>query len=258
MEKTSKLKPENQSGPIFGLVIGILLIAGFVLMGILFGEKTVDRIAGSLMALCSLFCFFIWYRTRNVGYLIFMLWQGLMGVRNLLSLQDPTLVLSYRIIIVPLVLLWLYVIFTGKITWHYRKILELAANPVAGTADGFTPRPFPAGVAHYSKEDIIGFGKFLSKNLVAFPYVESNRILLILSRNEPLDFLSLRRNYRDETYLSFDWEGNVAVNIARREYEKFKEELTFDQLCQSLAALFKKMLELYKRNELRELRQLLK
>lgn len=245
MDTNSKLKPENQNGPLIGLALGIVLITIFVLIGIFFGERIVDIVVGSLLALGAIFTFFIWYRTRNIGYLIFMLWLGLMSVRNLLSLQDPTLVLAYRIIIIPLLLLWLYVIFTGKITWHYRKILELAAKSVDGTADGFTPRPFPAGKAHYSKKDIIEFGKFLSKHLIAFPYAEANRVLLVISRKEPLDFLSLRRNYEDDTYVSFDFEGNMAVNIAKKEYDKYKEEITFDKLCQSLGKVFKEFLEWY-------------
>ena len=258
MADTNKLKPEYPNGPLIGLLAGIFLIFVFILLGAKYGERTVDVVVGSLLGFGSIVCFFIWFRTKSVGYLVFMLWQGLMGVRNLLSLSDPTLVLIYRIIIIPILLVWLYMIFTKKITWHYRKILELAARPVNETADGFTPRPYPAGEAQYSKEEIIGFGNFMAKNLAAFPYVEKDRVLLIISRKEPLDFLSLRREYDKETYVSFDYNGNVVVNIAKKEYDKYKEEFTFDQLCESLSNLFKQFLHEYQNGDLKSITETLK
>ena len=105
MEESKKLKPQNPSGPLIGLLIGIILVVVFIVLGVSYGERTVDLTAGSLLGLGAILCFFIWFRTKNVGYMVFMFWMGLMAVRNLLSLTDPTLVLIYRIIIVPILLL---------------------------------------------------------------------------------------------------------------------------------------------------------
>ena len=49
-----------------------------------------------------------------------------------------------------------------------------------------------------------------------------------------------------DTYIHFPEQGPVAVNIARKEYDRYEEELTFDRLCQSLGDLFVRFLELYR------------
>jgi len=88
-------------------------------------------------------------------------------------LINLTLAVSYLsdykgiFIIVPLIITYLfyfYLIYVNyKIGSHYRKILELTAQPVKNTTDGFTPRPFPVGRISFSKEEIVRFAKFLKK-----------------------------------------------------------------------------------------------
>jgi hypothetical protein len=47
------------------------------------------------------------------------------------------------------------------------------------------------------------------------------------------------------SYASFDNEGNISIHISEYDYNRFKEELTFDQLCQSLGDVFKRFVEYY-------------
>ena len=51
------------------------------------------------------------------------------------------------------------------------------------------------------------------------------------------------------TYVSFDSDGTVEVNISEKDYRKYKDEYTFDQLCASLGDLFTGFLELFKENK---------
>ena len=48
------------------------------------------------------------------------------------------------------------------------------------------------------------------------------------------------------SYVSFDADGNIAVQISKADYKQYKEQLTFDQLCAALADLFKRFLEYYR------------
>jgi hypothetical protein len=142
-----------------------------------------------------------------------------------------------------LVTAYVYLLASRKMRWRYRDILELAAKPVEETQDGFTTRPFPAGVAEYTREELIRFGNYLSKNLIAFPFIEKERILFLI--NGTTRFLFRRPNAQQDTFVTFDFKGNIAVNIAKNDYKKYKAELTFDQLCASLGSLFKTFLQFY-------------
>ena len=49
--------------------------------------------------------------------------------------------------------------------------------------------------------------------------------------------------------MAIDDEGNVTVNITEEDYLLFKQDLNFDQLCQSLGDVFMEFLELSKKGQ---------
>ena len=61
--------------------------------------------------------------------------------------------------------------------------------------------------------------------------------------------LGMKSDYTDETWVAFDNNGNVSVNISHRDYLEYKEALAFDQLCESLGNLFVEFVEMYHRGE---------
>jgi hypothetical protein len=131
----------------------------------------------------------------------------------------------------------------------YRKILELAAKNVTDSADGYTTRPLHAGKSEFSQGEIIGFARFLEDNAIAIPYQDSDGIILSF----PEDWLGRKYDafgsYLDDTRISFDNDGNVSATISRKDYMKYNDQLTFDQLCESLGRLFIYFLELYKKGD---------
>ena len=81
-------------------------------------------------------------------------------------------------------LFWNISLFISKkVKWRKREVLELAASAVDETKNGFTARPKPTGSAEYSPQDIQGFAKFLSKNLVAIPYAEKDKVVMLITKN---------------------------------------------------------------------------
>ncbi|MBN2414746.1 hypothetical protein JXO52_02840 [bacterium] len=241
----SKLKPVNPHMVWYGILWGAAALAFFIFIWACYGESTVDTAAGTLMGLGALVALITFIRTRNAGFLVFLLWQGLMSARLLFQWTDPVLVTGYRIVILPVVALYFYLIFAKKTGWKYRNVLELAARPVTGVQDGFTGRPRPAGNARFTPEAIRGFGNYLAKHLIAFPYRTDTGTALVLSRSELMDMMFLRRNFDRDSYVFFADDGSVSVHIAKPEYEKYREEYTFSELCDSLAALFLRFLDLY-------------
>lgn len=145
-----------------------------------------------------------------------------------------------------LLIIYLVFLFRKKYTFRYRNILELAAKPVNDTSDGFTPRPFPVGKSKYTKDDLTGFGKFLSENLIAFPYIDAKGLILVINSSGKFWFQKPKLN--KDTYIVFDYNGSVSVNITKKDYNRYNEELTFDQLCTSLGELFKRFLKYYLNN----------
>ena len=115
--------------------------------------------------------------------------------------------------------------------------MELAAKSVTGKADGFTSRPLAAGKSKFTRQELMDFAVFLKRNRIALPYYDDKRVMLAV-KDQSRFWFGQPTEARD-SYISFYFNGNVTVNIAKNDYKKYMDELTFDQLCQSLANLFK-------------------
>ncbi len=55
--------------------------------------------------------------------------------------------------------------------------------------------------------------------------------------------------YLDDTRINFAFGGNVSANISEKDYKKYKNELTFDQLCHSMGNLFIEFFDYFKSGE---------
>ncbi len=238
-----KLKPARATA--FWATIAIILI----LVGIRFlFEETGFRIAiGVLMGAMWLVHLLIVVRVRNAAYLVPLLFY-LFGALTFLAndTRIGALVPYFAAAAVIAYILLLRALFTRRMKWRFRDILELAARPVEGADDGFTGRPYPAGAADYTKEQILLFARFLLKHMIAFPYVERDRVILVVPENMLPRLLGLKRSYRDSTFVSFGFDGRLSVQIAKNDYERYREELTFDELCRSFATLFGEFIELHR------------
>jgi hypothetical protein len=154
------------------------------------------------------------------------------------------------ILIVEMAVL-IYIIRTKKLKWRGREILELAAMHVDDTSNGFTERPRPLGKIEYSHAEIAGFAGFLKSRLIAWPVVESNRIVLvpIATGNEYRLPLGFSGTYAESTWVAIDRDGNVQAQISKKDYLKYKDTLAFDQLVESLGQVFIEFLEKYRKGE---------
>jgi hypothetical protein len=145
----------------------------------------------------------------------------------------------------------LYLVFTRRAKWKGRELFELASMETHVDPDGFTARPMPAGKAEYSREELEGFADYLSKNLIAMPFNEGNMILFVpVKGGDEFRFLFNPSGFREKrTWIAFDYNGNITVNISRMDYIGFKDELSFDQLCENFGKLFTDFMGYYKKGE---------
>jgi hypothetical protein len=250
MEKPAKLKSSDWRYIVFTLLIVAILIGCHML----FGKEVFYYVLCVMPFLAALAHFVSFLKTKNWGHLIPMLFYVFIvliffppldfGKQTRIILAACAMILFIGEIIV---------LSSKRINWRHREILELAAYPVEESGNGFTPRAFPAGGASYTKEEIIEFSKFMIKHVIAYPFIEENRVVLVIPENMFLYMLLLKRSYKKDTYVTFDFEGNVTVTMAKKDYQKYKEEFTFDRLCASLGNVFMEFLELYQKGRGREI-----
>lgn len=248
-----KLKPDRS---ISGLIPALVMLMAFGITAVSFGLKAALCVLGLLVFAYALFSIAAFTRTRNTGYLIASLFQLSLALHcgalsRSYGSHDDRLPLFFFLWVLFFGA-WLALLFLSKrMKWRGREVLELAAASVEETGNGYTGRPLPAGRTEYSKRDVMAFAGFAAKHLIAVPYVESDRVVLVpvMMGREFGYVLGLRPDYTRETWVSFGFDGNVSVNISRDDYLTYKEDLSFDQLCESLGGLLIDFLELFKRGE---------
>ena len=249
---TMKLKPAGAT--VFWSTAAIILILAGVR---LFFEEIGFRVAiGTMMAAMCIIHLVIIIRIRNLVYLIPFLFYILGALTFLSKNTEPVNLVPFFAAgagVAYLFLLW--ALFTRRMKFRYREILELAARPVEGSDNGFTPRPYPAGEATYTKKELTRFARYLLKQMLSYPCIERDRIVLIVSENMLPRLLGLKHGYGDSTFVSFGFDGKISVRIAKRDYGRYREELTFDELCRSFATLFEEFLDLHRSGSEKQITQ---
>ena len=246
MSNTPKLKPTNWiSIIIYSTLTFAIIITGFTIMRAYLSEPDANKVSG-------------------VVYMVFTLIVIIGFLKNQHSALIPVILLNMSValsfftdmekaMIIPNVLI---VVFCGYVFYfdfkhssHKRKILELAARPVDDSQNGFTARPYPAGKIACSKGELNGFSELLKKLVIAVPIVEENGIALSLPDDWFKRLYNTFGHYTDDTRVTIQYNGDVSVHISKYDYKKYKDELTFDQLCDSMGALFIQYFELFKNGE---------
>ncbi len=247
MKKTRKLKRDNK------FYIGLF----YTLNGVLaFIFASLDIIEIYLFVLCGLLLLVILInllfviRTKNPGYLVTSLHYLVLALAFWSAAKhNHSLFKTFMLFFWFTLLCMLYIGITRTVKWRREEILELAAKPVQECQDGFTERPYPLGKASYSKDELLKFSRFLFKRLIAVPCEEQNRMVLVVTGHYIDHILRIRSDYSRDTWVAFDYSGNISVHIIKDDYIQYKDELSFDQLCASLGNLFKEFLELHKKGE---------
>jgi len=250
-----KLKPDTSA---VGLVpaFTVLTLAG--LAWAVFGVVVAFYVLSAGVALMALLTLQTYLKTRNRGFAVVALYLTclalLAGSRALAGGSSHDAPMHVRLLLVGLAALYLcllYLVVTRRIKWRGREILELAAEPVKDTQDGYTERPLPVGKREYTREEVMAFADFARRHLIALPHVADDRVVLVPVRmgKEFGHILGLHGDCAEDTWVSFDAKGEVSAHISRDDYLEYKETLSFDQLCESLGNLFGEFLELSTRGE---------
>lgn len=241
-----------------GLIPAMIGISFIALTTITYGKRIGFYAASLFFIIYAGFSLYIYTRTKNLSYLVASLWQFLVGLYvlsrpklRLVTIFDERIgALIYFLLLAATVWL-LYLYFRRKAKWKGREVFELASISIETSRNGFTERPRPSGKAEYTLNELNDFAGFLQKNLIAMPYRETNRIIMVpVKMGEEFTYIFNPGKFRlSRSWIAFDFHGNVTVNISKRDYLDYREELSFDQLCENFGELFIEFLEYFKNGE---------
>jgi hypothetical protein len=252
MFSSSKLKPETSVRMLLPALVTLVLMAVVMVQ---FGVRAGVLFVGCAFIVFSGFALLSAIRTRNAAYLVQTGWLLMFGLFQVaIFVWHPGSRIAQMFKIYAFVFLaWLiYLLITGKIKWRGREILELAARGIGTESGGFTERPKPLGKVEYTRAEREEFGTYLLRNLIAWPYFEDHQLVLVpltMASSFPYLYGWTIPGYTGKTWIAFDDEGNVTVNISRADYLNFKDDLQFDELCTSLGSLYVDFLQRFQRGE---------
>ena len=253
MSHEKKLKPDYSLAGLRPAFVSIVVIA---LAAVIFGRRGLAYSATIMFAGFTGFALAAQRRSGALSYIAsfaYLLTATLAlasAPDSVFGFRDRAMFNFFKVLTLPCIGVLIYMMVTRRAKWRGRDILELAAAPVEELGDGFTERPYPSGKADYSWGEILGFAKFCGKYMVSLPYIESERVYLVPIRmgKEYFHLWNVSRNIEKDTWVCFDSEGNVTVNISKEDYYLYRDDLSFDQLCDSLAGVYIDFLDLYRRD----------
>ncbi len=253
MYRIRKLKPDQNFQMIL-LPFAVLLIGA--LIGVLFGVERAFYFVAVFFWAYALFSFFTYIRTKNASFVVVALFQFFAGLMTFTEPAvmhgSPPAITIFFIACMLFFIVWLIILAaTKKIKWRGREVLELAAASVDDIGNGYTARPLPAGKTEFTQRQIMEFAEFARRNLITVYYLGRDKVVFapVMMGREFGFILGLKSDYTDETWVAFDFDGNVSVNISHRDYLNYEEALSFDQLCESLGNLFVEFIEMFHRGE---------
>ena len=252
MYRIQRLK---STGPFPALFVPMTILAVFVTVKVLFDIKIAYYFLSVFFILFSASSYVAYIQLHNSNILVVGTYQLLIGLvcisapRDFGSHGNPHPLTAILLVLMFMFGIWtIYLIATKKAKWRGREIMELAALNVDLSDDAFTGRPRPVGSVEVPNRKLRDFAEFLKRNLIAMPFIEENRIVFLPMKegwDSGVYIFRKPKDYTDRTWISFDFDGNVTVNISQSDYLQYQEDLSFDQLCSSLGNIFIEFLELF-------------
>lgn len=254
MNGHSKLRPDFSANGIGQPIIALII---FALVWIIFGISSALASLALIYGIYGFISLTYLRRTENLWYIapfafqttmiLFLLLAPKVGIFAIHTDSFTPLILLMVVMMVILI----YIIFTKRLKWRGREILELAAQKISDTSNGFTDRPRPIDRIESTVPEFNGFILFLKSRLIFFPIKETDRVVFVtVSMGEEYRLpLGFSNDYSENTWVAVDKDGNVSVQISKKDYMKYREALAFDQLVESLGNLFIDYFERFKRGE---------
>jgi len=256
MFHTRKLKPDRSIG---GWIVPLIMIALFGMSLLILGYRRGMYALPILIAVYAVYSLYVFLRTRNIEHLalfafqIFLGWMSfqLPSYAGTSRIESSNYIVAAALGLVCFGVLIIFLLATRRLKWRGSEIFEMAAEPVDETGNGYTARPRPIGRVEFTRQELLAFARFCTRNLTAVAYLSPRQVVLVPVRmgQEYTYLFRAGGAHPESTWICFDFEGDVAVHISQKDYLNFQEPLAFDKLCESLGRLFIEFAELHRRGE---------
>jgi hypothetical protein len=124
-----------------------------------------------------------------------------------------------------------------------RRLFRLASERIHRTDNGYTGRPYSGGKVECGREELLGFVRFLHGSYIVRPFYHESFVCLSFSMNTSLIVI---HEGKEVSHVIIGYDGTVTVKVSDKDYRDYRERLSFDQLCASLASIFTRFLDYYK------------
>lgn len=159
------------------------------------------------------------------------------------SIFKVTYAITFLVMVLFVIINWRAFYSQERFEINSRRLFRLAAELINDIGDGFTERPFSAGKIEFTKDEMQGFSRFLNGKFVAKPFHFEDRVIFAFSMNRSLVPLY---DTKEVSNVTFDNNGNIVVSISEKDYRQYVARFNFDQLCDSMAKVFRRFLEYYR------------
>jgi len=253
MFKRTKLQgPIGRIYPIFIIIIYMLAVVEFLIRRWLFNEG-LDISHGPVTTTVIAALFFLgmgiyqWWRYKMWVYFGLGLLAGASTLQSMCQYTEYFTLQSYIInillVVLFIVISWPVLAGQERFESKARRLLKLAADSIEETLAGFTTRPYSAGKAEYTPEELVGFARYLKSKHIAKPVYGTEGIFMTFSLGKSL---MLDPDANEVSYVLFGNTGDISVHISVFDYKQYTKRFSFDQLCSSLGSTFHRFLEYYK------------
>jgi len=178
-------------------------------------------------------------RTRNPWFLLTAAHYSNISLAILFELYQ--LETAKKLFMILFIVTCLSLIIAGmkkKLKWRKYEILELAAQSVSSQNNGFTNRPMVCGHTDLPFKDILAFWSFARRHLLGIPRIFPDRAELVLTEHTLPYLLGVPLRYNHLSWICITKKGKITVYLSQQDYARFKEKLTFDQLCMAICNQF--------------------
>lgn len=192
-----------------------------------------------------------WFRYRNWIYPVLGFLMGITTAQVSFifpNYDEPgifilTYFLCFILIILFILINWNSFYSHERFEINSRRLFRLASERIFKTDNGYTERPYSGKKVDCTRDELLGFVRFLHGNYVIRPFYYESHICLSFSMNTSLVVI---HEGKEVSHVIIGYDGSVTVKVSDKDYRDYRERLSFDQLCASLADIFTRFLEYYK------------
>ena len=194
---------------------------------------------------------FQWFRYRNwiypvLGFLVCITTAQVSFVFP--DYDNPgifpvTYLISFFLIVLFVLINWNSFYSHERFEINSRRLFRLASERIFQADNGYTERPFSGGKVDCTREELLGFARYLRGKYVAMPFYYDQAVCLSFSMNKSLVVIT---EGKEVSHVIIGHDGSLTVKISDKDYRDYREKLSFDKLCSSLADMFSRFLGYYK------------